>query len=152
MKQLIIMRGMTGSGKTTHANKMAASFRQAGQAVVICSADDWWTEERPFHPRELGNAHADCQAEAVRAMHDCVDVVIIDNTNTRHSEYTFYHMMAEHFGYQTLYSLHHPTTPEDALQCALRNTHNVPLAKAMEMYERFEFGTHPLFPYGKQIG
>jgi len=80
-KELIIMRGGSGSGKSYKAKQIA------GENGVICSADDFFAEkgggEYAFDPSLLGQAHQQCQNRALEAIQKDLSPVVIDNTNTR---------------------------------------------------------------------
>ena len=80
-KELAIMRGTSGSGKSFKAKQLA------GENGVICSADDFFIErgkgEYAFDPSLLGRAHQQCQNKATEAIQKGLSPVIIDNTNTR---------------------------------------------------------------------
>lgn len=80
-KELYIMRGVSGSGKSYKAKQLA------GESGVICSADDFFIEkgegEYAFDPSLLGQAHQQCQDRTIAALKQGNSPVIIDNTNTR---------------------------------------------------------------------
>ena len=64
--QVIIMRGITGSGKTRIVNKL---FRTA----VVCSADHWFERnDRKWNPGpDLRTAHDECYRKFTQALaHD----------------------------------------------------------------------------------
>jgi predicted kinase len=78
MKQLIFLRGASGSGKTTFANFLAENLK--GKAI---SADDYFTNKKgeyKFDERLLGKAHKWCLSETERVF-DFVDTVVIHNTS-----------------------------------------------------------------------
>lgn len=95
--KILIYRGTSGAGKTTHAKKtigeiMLAETKNVGSAeglsvcvpnIVYCSADDYfvdpWGEYR-FDPAELGNAHAECYDKFLSAIAEQADYIVVDNT------------------------------------------------------------------------
>ncbi|MCA8939463.1 MAG: hypothetical protein KDB07_06635, partial [Planctomycetes bacterium] len=68
-KELAIMRGMTGSGKSRAAAQMVARANTFNLTHTICSADDYWkTNEIPFSYSKLTAAHTYCQLLAIEAI------------------------------------------------------------------------------------
>ena len=62
MKVLYIVRGLSGSGKTTIAHNLTHN---------VFSADDYFTThagDYNFDPSKLGDAHADCKSNVESAM------------------------------------------------------------------------------------
>jgi len=134
MKQLIIMRGLPGSGKTTYLNTLEVEDGK----YVICSADHFFlvTGEYHFDPRLLGKAHEACKTDAEIAMQAGIELVIIDNTNTQKWEYEDYLKMATKYNYNVTIQVIGNTT--DLELYATRNTHGVPLAGLQRMAARWE--------------
>jgi len=101
---MIIMQGASGHGKSFIAQTLAAGYfsRNEGIKVRICSADQFWIDDNGFYAfdvHRLGEAHDQCRNSATDAMEREVDVIIIDNTNTRKSEAQYYLDLAHTFGY-----------------------------------------------------
>lgn len=94
MLQLVIMRGLPGSGKTTLANKIAEQKR-----AVVYATDDYFIEEdkvyRYYHDRtkEAHQWNIDRTKEALQAGRS----VIVDNTNYKKSHMEPYLELAEKF-------------------------------------------------------
>jgi 2',3'-cyclic-nucleotide 3'-phosphodiesterase/NEDD4-binding protein 2 len=85
-RNLIILKGVSGAGKTTFCDLIA------GPKVVIC-ADDFFYEEGvyQFDGNYIGQAHAECRAKFDRWLNDDVITnIIISNTNTKPSDYKYY--------------------------------------------------------------
>lgn len=102
MKKLIIIRGASGSGKSTFAKTIASTFKDAGVRVIVVEADDYFYNESGeynFDPKQLQDAHNWCQDRAETAMMGGIDVVIVSNTNTSCWEYEPYIEMAKEFCY-----------------------------------------------------
>jgi predicted kinase len=80
-KELIIMRGTSGSGKSFKAKQLA------GETGTICSADDFFMElgngEYAYNRNFIGEAHQQCQDKAIQAIQQGDNPVVIDNTNTQ---------------------------------------------------------------------
>ena len=68
---LYVMRGLPGSGKTTLAQSMVKSYTEAGKKGVICSADDFFVDNRGkynFDMTRLSEAHEHCRLKADQFM------------------------------------------------------------------------------------
>ena len=94
---LVIMRGVSGSGKSTMARKIAEE-----RGGVIFSTDDYFEREGryEFDPKMLPSYHAKNQARAEAAMARGVSPIIIDNTNTQAWEMKPYVEAAKRHGYE----------------------------------------------------
>lgn len=119
---LFIMRGLPGSGKSYHINKLK---QQYPFSAIVASADHFFTDEDgnyKFDPTKLTEAHADCFAAAYTAMDDGESIIVIDNTNLTRAEYTPYVMLGRFYGYEVRLV----NVWADVHVCARRNTHGVP--------------------------
>jgi predicted kinase len=96
----IILRGVSGSGKTTIAEYLEF-IATDNLECVICTADDFFYKdgEYLFDASKLGQAHEYCKEKAEAAMKENVGLVIIANTNTSEWEYKPYVQIAEENGY-----------------------------------------------------
>ncbi|CBY39055.1 unnamed protein product, partial [Oikopleura dioica] len=68
---LYVMRGLPGSGKSTLAKSMVKSYNDAGKKGVICSADDFFIDNRGkynFDMTRLSEAHEHCRLKADQFM------------------------------------------------------------------------------------
>lgn len=124
MKKIIIMRGVSGSGKSTRAKQLAEQIDNA----VICSADQFFMQDGiyDFNPALLGLAHEDCLNRAIDAMTKG-NCVIIDNTNTQAYEYEKYVEQANKFGYEVRFEVIGQLDIENLKLYAKRNIHGVSL-------------------------
>lgn len=151
MKKLVILRGVSGSGKSTYAKKlMEGALGDGYLSVAICSADNYWI--RPdgvydFNPRMLKNAHAWCRQQVEECMTEDLtaetgewqcDLIILDNTNTRKWEYQPYIDLAKEHGYEVEEKIIGNFSEDAAKIYAERNQHGVPLSKVVDMMKRFE--------------
>ena len=91
--ELLLIRGLPGSGKTT----MARKFAEAG--YVHCEADQYFEVggEYRFDPAKLRAAHDDCLRRAIAAM-DAGHSVVVANTFTRRWEMELYLRAAKRRG------------------------------------------------------
>ena len=144
---VIIMRGVSGGGKSTFAGKLMRTngeesdreplfdlFREAAKNNVrgVFSADQFFLDgdgEYVFDRNRLGDAHADCMRRFVTFLH--VDPItgykrlaIVDNTNTTVEEIAPYAAVARAFGHE-VHIVEIEIDPGDAF---VRNVHKVPLA------------------------
>jgi tRNA uridine 5-carbamoylmethylation protein Kti12 len=96
--KVIIIRGTSGSGKTTYAKNLVSNFlrEKPGGTFSIVSADDYFMRDGnyEFNPAELGEAHRQCFGNFMNALNNCVDLVIVDNTNINKYEIAPYLMFA----------------------------------------------------------
>lgn len=96
MPEIIIIRGVSGTGKTTLAKKMQAERR----GCEHYEADMYFEKngEYKFDARELPTAHLWCK-NAVRFAMKSKSNVIVSNTFCQHWEYRPYLKMAKQYGY-----------------------------------------------------
>ena len=131
MKIAYIMRGISGSGKSTIAKKLA------GESGVIHSTDDLFITDGvyTFNPSQLHKKHAENFTNFCKSIDTGTEIVICDNTNTMHWEYEHYIEAAKKRGYLVaIVAISHPTA-EEAFH---RNTHDVPRCTIESMLARWE--------------
>ena len=101
-KNLILLRGVPGSGKTTFGHLIADTNYD------VLSADDYFvnsqTGEYEFDGSQLKEAHINCQIRAEARMSRGDRKVIVANTFTREWEMKAYYDLAERYGYR-VYSI-----------------------------------------------
>jgi len=136
--RIVILRGHSGSGKSTYAKKLC-NLLPENKKSVICSADNYFIKdgEYKFDYQKLNEAHAYCFAKFYVAVEQRCDLIIVDNTNTRLFEISPYIMFARI-----------KETPADlieviTLSCSVslaadRNIHGVPRGSIENMKKRFE--------------
>ena len=125
---LIIMIGISGSGKSTWARENAPGARVVSADHHFTGADGVYR----FDPARLGEAHAACFRAACEAVRDLADpasdslfdAVLVDNTNTTEIEIAPYVALGAAYGVPV--KLVRMLCP--AAMAAARNTHGVPLA------------------------
>jgi predicted kinase len=130
-----ILRGITGSGKTSFARVITA--RHIGKTAVH-STDDRFTEDGiyRFDARKLEEHHKKNLAAFRKSLEESVPIVICDNTNSRIWEYEPYVRASKEFGYALKIIVFPPPSIEIALA---RSTHDVPRAVIERMVRRFEY-------------
>ncbi len=99
-KNIIILRGVSGSGKSTAATLF-------GGNVKICCADDFYISpdgEYNFVPSRISEAHEYCRDAFTEALkNEDIDTVVVANTNSRESEFSFYDEKAKEIGANVFY-------------------------------------------------
>lgn len=101
MKQLYIIRGVSGSGKSTFAIELSLALSGCGVEAFCVEADSYFRDSfgnYNFNPEKLYDAHKCCQRTVEKKMQDGA-VVIVSNTSTKESELKPYLTLAEKYGY-----------------------------------------------------
>jgi predicted kinase len=123
-KQLILLRGIPGSGKSTFAKLL-------GRA--ICTADDYHTDRNGLYnwkQENIGKSHNWCKRKCRRFLKAGIETVIVANTSTTEDEIKPYFEMARDFGYKffsVIVENRHGN----------KNDHGVPDATLEKMKNRF---------------
>lgn len=101
MREVIILRGTSSSGKSTFANLIEVIYPD----VVICCADDFFYQggNYVFDRSKLGEAHMLCKQKFEKAICDDENLILVANTNTNSKAFNFYKKMAESFGYRVTF-------------------------------------------------
>lgn len=92
-KKMILMRGVSGSGKSYKAKQLAKTNPKS----VVFSTDDFFevNGKYEFDGSKIGEYHQKNQDRTYQALKDGVPLVIIDNTNIRLWEMRKYVEMAQ---------------------------------------------------------
>lgn len=101
IKNLIILRGVSGSGKTTFAKNLLPSD------TIICCADDYFIDENGeyyFDASKLSEAHSFCRNKFIHAIKWRCPNIAIANTNAKEEEFAFYVKLAKEECYR-VYSI-----------------------------------------------
>src|SRR5271154_3761303 len=125
MRKVIILSGISGSGKSTYAE----GILNATQGIKV-SADHFFMKEGSYHfdATKLGEAHAECFRRFIDYLQQTPawECVVVDNTNCQTWEIAPYMLAAAAFGYQAeLHTLKCGNWNEVDM-CARRNAHGVP--------------------------
>lgn len=134
MRQVILMQGIPGAGKSTYARKLASEALAHRLTVRIVSADDFFMSpkgEYKYDPNLIPKAHEQCINEFRKALRDKVQLVIVDNTNLRSWNLTPYVSGAHEFGYPVRI-IRLTVKPATAKK---RNIHNVPPETIERMFQ-----------------
>jgi predicted kinase len=138
---LILVRGLPGSGKTTLAKLFGVS---------MVAADDFFMEDKEyvFDPSKLSSAHQWCLTEAETRL-ESRESVVVHNTFTQRWEMEPYIKIAKKSGvHLSVVSTYDGGCTDKEL--AERNSHGVPLRSVEDMRKRWEFdwkSGNPLAPW-----
>lgn len=94
MKEVVILRAVSGSGKSTFAELLCAGRKDA----VICCADDYFMVdgEYKFDVTKLKSAHTECYRKfLLAAQNENINLIVVANTNTAPSEFKIYEETAK---------------------------------------------------------
>lgn len=145
MKKVVVLSGVSGSGKSTYALKLLWNALEPGTYCKVVSADDYFTVygEYCFDPMKLGDAHNQCFRDFMFAIineKSEYDLVIVDNTNTTITEIAPYMLAGSAYGWETEL---HVLQCASLKVCAERNTHNVPLNAIIRQDRRVSACNYP---------
>ena len=130
--ELILLRGLPGSGKTTLA-KIILQLRSTDEPEVL-SADDFFEDKEGdynFDPTKLKEAHNYCQFRCSERMRQQKAKIVVANTFTQEWEMDEYFKMAERYNYRV-----HTVIVEN--RHGNENIHGVPEDKLQQMKNRFQ--------------
>ena len=124
MKELYLLRGLPGAGKSTLARSIGGSHMEADKYFMDMG-------EYKFDPTKLKEAHAWCQNAVKMYMSSSIEKITVSNTFTQEWEMQPYYDLAEKYGYR-VYSLVVENRHGGV------NEHGVPEEKLEQMKKRFE--------------
>lgn len=141
MRKVIIMSGVSGSGKSTYMQKL---FEEVGEGIVFAevSADHFFKKDGVynFDASKLSEAHGECFNDFITHMRHLCELVVVDNTNTTDVEIAPYILGAQAFGYEAeIVTLVRPTgmDPNDYYRaCHARNSHGVSEVGVKQQFSR----------------
>jgi len=137
---VIVMRGLPGSGKSSWAK--ALQSKCGGQAAIV-SADSYFETSKgyKFDPNQRGAAHDHSRAmymEALQEINPQKVAILVDNTNSKRSEYEFYVHQAQKANKRIL-TVEILCRSEDEMKIFYhRGLHNVPIQYMGRMHSRWE--------------
>jgi len=131
-KNLYIVRGLPGSGKSTFAKSIAKSYQ-------IFEADQYFMKggKYKFDPTKLKDAHNSCKQRVANRMKESLinsiffRNIVVSNTFTQDWEMKFYRSVGKKYGYKV-----HTIIVENRHNST--NVHGVPEDKVEIMKDRFE--------------
>lgn len=101
-KSVLILKGVSGSGKSSFASFIQSLYPKA----VICCADDHFYDKHGnynFNASQLGAAHLNCKKKFEFSLDNGAECVIVANTNTAQREWKYYHDLALERGYKVFF-------------------------------------------------
>lgn len=125
MKNLILLRGLPGAGKTTLAELLIDKHIEADMYFI-----DKETGEYKFNHNDLRKAHSWCFNTVEEWMKDGDVKIVVSNTFTSEWEFINYHQLAEQYGYHV-----HSLVVEN--RHGNKSIHNVPDIIMVNMLNRF---------------
>lgn len=132
MKELYLLRGLPGAGKSTLAKTLVGDrdycHKEADMFHINSKGEYEWK------PENVKEAHAWCQQEIESLMkyeHASMDTLVVSNTFTQEWEMQAYYDLAKKYGYRV-----HSLIVENRHGGV--NQHNVPQETLEKMKQRFE--------------
>lgn len=150
MRQVVVMSGVSGSGKSTWAEKLTNThLSTAGVNGVILSADNFFMQEGVynFNSAKLSLVHGECFKDFITHLHNDTPLVVVDNTNTTAVEIAPYILGAQAYGYDVEVITVMCESNDDVRACARRNSHGVPFQGVMGQHKRLQ--ERQLMPWWK---
>jgi predicted kinase len=132
-KKLIIMRGLSGSGKSGAAKRFVGNG-------TICSTDDFFIENGiyVFGEKNVSKFHYFNFLSSVRSMQKGISPIIIDNTNVIAEHCMNYAESGKTYDYDIIVVEPDTDWAFDIEELMKRNTHCVPRETLIEMLEQYE--------------
>ena len=127
MKQLILLRGLPGSGKSTVAKLFDKALHFEADMYFLDADGNY-----QFDASKIKNAHNWCRHSVMDAMKEGHPIVVVSNTFTQEWEMEVYYLLAEELGYRVI-SMIVENRHEG------KNIHGCPDDKIEQMKTRFEF-------------
>ena len=124
MKELFLLRGLPGAGKSTLARSIGGSYIETDHYFQ-------YEGKYEFDASKLKEAHAWCQNVVKTRMENKIAKIAVSNTFTQAWEMQPYYDLAEKYGYR-VYSLIVENRHDGV------NQHGVPVEKIIEMKNRFQ--------------
>ena len=137
MKEVLILSGLPGSGKSTWARARVSALPTTATTAVV-SADDYFVRlgggTYKFVADRIGDAHLECFRRFVEELTKDTNLVIVDNCNIEAVVIAPYYMLAQALDYEVKII----RIECDADYAFRRTTHAVPAATFALMREKFE--------------
>jgi len=127
MKQLMLIRGLPGSGKSTVAKLFDKALHFEADMYFLDSDGNY-----QFDASKIKNAHNWCRDSVMDAMREGHPIVVVSNTFTQEWEMNVYYLLAEELGYRVISMI--VENRHDG-----KNIHGCPDDKIEQMRNRFEF-------------
>lgn len=126
MKQLMLIRGLPGSGKSTVAKLFDKALHFEADMYFLDADGNY-----QFDASKIKNAHNWCRHSVMDAMKEGHPIVVVSNTFTQEWEMDVYYLLAEELGYRVTSMI--VENRHDG-----KNIHGCPDDKIEQMKTRFE--------------
>ena len=139
MRNLFLVRGLPGSGKTTLAETLSSLGPGEPLLAPMLAADDYFMldGEYRFDPSKLPLAHVNCQESCAAFMEDGHEKIVVHNTFVCRWEMEPYIRIAGMYNYRvTVVSVFDGGLTDDELFA--RGKHGVPLEVIKRMRANYE--------------
>lgn len=126
MRKVIVMRGISGSGKSEIVKRLFQECKDNGGMFGFVSTDSFFMYggKYNFNPAFLSEAHGQCFRRYISYLGaGNLDLIVVDNTNVTVAEIAPYMLGADAFRYQAEILNIECTV----VAAHMRNTHNVPV-------------------------
>jgi len=146
-KTAVITKGLSGSGKSSFAQAIAAEHAQSGCSIAIHETDKFFMNNGvyTFDGSKSRDFHAQNLLDFTNSIMNGIHLVICSNTNSQLWEFAGYLDVAIKYGYATVvYDLFDAGLTEQEL--CNRNKHDFPLDKYKIVKEHYERGMSNLDP------
>ncbi|GAA0286473.1 ATP-binding protein [Psychrosphaera haliotis] len=127
-KQVILLRGLPGAGKSTFIKSILKNSNQLSDNIVIHSTDHFFmtSEGYQFDPQKLPINHQKNQQAFSDSLKKGIPLVICDNTNIEYWQMKPYLEAAHYYGYSVeVISVGLFKNSDKRQQYVLRNSHNI---------------------------
>lgn len=143
MKTFVILRGVSGAGKTYESRNIIKELSSHSpiSSFLIASTDDYFIDAEgkyTFEAHLLKRNHDLNFKRVVTAFSIDIQVVILDNTNIKTSHYRHYEKIAKVFGYEVKKLLIGKLDVESVREYHARSLHQVPLDILIRNADEFE--------------
>ncbi len=147
MKEVLILRGKPGTGKSYYAKHYLRLKTDLANATTSWHSADFYFEDKDgnynFVPWQIPMAHQSCWGSFIDALASGDEYIVVDNTNTQRWEYENHAKLAKIFDYrvkivntnQYRKKQGHDITDQFLFES---NVHGVPLEGIIAMSNRWE--------------
>lgn len=144
--RVVIMRGLTGSGKSYYT-------RNNYPDAYVCSADFFFERDGEYHFNAslLSHAHAACMGSFIDALREGRPLVVVDNTNITKIEIAPYVSVAQAYGYTVEIVCVDALKKFSLKELSERNIHGIPYGVLVNMESRWENNFPPFWPRQKFV-